>query len=242
MAKQFSTFQFVGKVGTLVGMKGKNGSAYIRTLVTPSNPKTAAQTDQRVKMSLAGQMSKLTPQALLVGMSNDKRMRRPHFTGNIARNAVVTTSNNQRAAKIDPALVLFSDGAAATLRTEPVVTTRPDSVSVEVASTAYENTGLVSVVIVAAFADANGQVVNISGGTVTENQTSVVIAAPTNFSRVNVYYIPVVMAEGTDNVSYQRVVTMLQQDASYQSIANISATGSIVYRRSVYLSTYTPGA
>lgn len=242
MAKQFSTFQFVGKVGTLVGMKGKNGSAYIRTLVTPSNPKTAAQTDQRVKMSLAGQMSKLTPQALLVGMSNDKRMRRPNFTGNIARNAVVTTVNNQRAAKIDPALVLFSDGTAAPLTERPTVNTRPDSIAVEVATTVFDNTGVVSVIAVAAFADANGRVVNINSGTITENQTTARIAAPDGYSRVNVYYIPVMMAEGTDNVSYQRVINMLQQDASYQALATISATGSIVYRRSVFLSTYTPGA
>lgn len=242
MAKQFSTFQFTGKVGTLVGMKGKNGSAYIRTLVTPANPKTSAQTDQRVKMSLAGQMSKLTPQALLVGMSNDKRMRRPNFTGNIARNAVVTTINDQRAAKIDPALVLFSDGPAAVVESNPMeVTAKTAVVEFIVEGKVFEG-DIVSLIIVAAFADANGRVVNIGSTTATQNSLSPEIAAPNGYSRVNVYYIPVVMAEGTDNVSYQRVVNMLAQDASYQALATISATGSIVYRRSEFLSTYTPGA
>lgn len=242
MAKQFSTFQFTGKVGTIVGMKGKGGSAYIRTLVTPANPKTAAQTDQRVKMSLAGQMSKLTQQALLVGMSNDKRMRRPNFTGNIARNAVVTTIDGQRAAKIDPALVLFSDGPAAVVEANPMtVTAKAAAVEFIVADKVFAK-DIVSLIIVAAFADANGRVVSIGNATATENSLSTEIAAPTGYSRVNVYYIPVVMAEGTDSVSYQRVITMLQQDASYQALATISATGSIEYRRSEFLSTYTPGA
>lgn len=242
MAKQFSTFQFTGKVGTLVGMKGKGGAAYIRTLVTPANPKTTAQTDQRVKMSLAGQMSKLTPQALLVGMSSDKRMRRPNFTGNIARNAVVTTVNNQRTAKIDPALVLFSDGAAAMMNALDItVTPTATDITVETGNKMFEG-DVVSLIIVAAFADAQGRVVNISNTTLTANDLSNVIAAPVSYSRVNVYYIPVVMAEGTDNVTYQRVVNMLAQDASYQTLAVISATGSIEYRRSEFLSTYTPGA
>lgn len=240
MAKQFSTFQFTGKVGTLVGMKGKGGSAYIRTLVTPANPKTAAQTDQRVKMSLAGQMSKLTPQALLVGMSDEKRMRRPNFTGNIARNAVVTTIDNQRAAKIDPALVLFSDGAAAMVNAGNItVTANTSDLAVEVDASEFSS-NVVSLIIVAAFADANGKVVNIASSTATANETRMTINAPTGYSRVNVYYIPIEMAEGTDNVSYQRVVNMLALDASYQAIATISATGSIVYRRSEFLSTYTP--
>lgn len=242
MAKQFSTFQFTGKVGTLVGMKGKNGSAYIRTLVTPANPKTPAQTDQRVKMSLAGQMSKLTPQALLVGMSTEKRMRRPNFTGNIARNAVVTTIDNQRAAKIDPALVLFSDGAASLFDSRNLtVTAKPTSVQSVIDEAGFNET-LVSVLVVAAFADANGLVMSIVGDTITADNLTSVIAAPQGYSRVNVYYIPVEMAEGTDHVSYQRVVNMLAADASYQTLAKISATGSIVYRRSEFLSTYTPGA
>ena len=241
MAKQFSTFQFVGKVGTLVGMKGKNGSAYIRTLVTPSNPKTAAQTDQRVKMSLAGQMSKLTPQALLIGMSSDRRMRRPNFTSNIVRNAVVTTVNNQRAAKIDPALVLFSDGAAAVMTDTPNVRASASSVTASLSASEFNASGLVSVIIVAAFADANNRVVSIANATLTATVDSVEIIAPAGYSRVNVYYIPIVMAEGTDNVSYQRVIDMLAADASYQALATISASGSIVYRRSVYMNSYTPG-
>lgn len=242
MAKQFSTFQFTGKVGTLVGMKGKNGTAYIRTLVTPSNPKTAAQTDQRVKMSLAGQMSKLTPQALLVGMSSDRRMRRPNFTGNIARNAVVTTIDNQRAAKIEPALVLFSDGAASMVNAGNItVTASAANLSVEATADVF-NDKVVSLIMVAAFADANSRVINIASGTLTASEVRQTIAAPAGYSNVNVYYIPVEMAEGTDNVSYQHIVTMLEADASYQALATISATGSIVYRRSEFLNTYAPGA
>lgn len=243
MGKQIGTYNFTGKLGSVVGMKGKSGNAYVRTLVTPANPKTAAQTDQRVKMSLAGQMSKLVPQALLVGMSNNKRMRRPNFTGNIARNAVVTTVNDQRAAKIDPALVLFSDGIAESFdENNLTVTPQDNKVNITALRDIFDETNVVSVIVVAAFADANGSVVNIASVTITSASLTSAIMAPAGYSRVNVYYIPVVMAEGSDNVSYQHVISMLAQDASYQTLATISATGSIEYRRSVYLSTLTPGA
>lgn len=242
MGKIEGIFQFTGKVGQVVGMKGRDGRNYSRIMLKPVNPKTTGQTDQRVKMSLAGLMSKLTPASLIVGMASDKRTRRERFTANIARNAVVTTIDDQRAAKIDPALVLFSDGAAAQVNASDItVTSTAADITVETGNKMFEK-DVVSLLIVAAFANANGQVVNISSVTLTANTLSGVIAAPTGYSRVNVYYIPVVMAEGTDNVTYQRVVNMLAQDASYQALATISATGSIVYRRSEYLSSYTPGA
>ena len=242
MAKQFSTFQFVGKVGTLVGMKGKNGSAYIRTLVTPSNPKTAAQTDQRIKMSLAGQMSKLTPQALLVGMSNDKRMRRPSFTGNIARNAVITTMNNVITAKIDPALVVFSNGASYPINGANIrVTAAVNDVTIQ-AGAIFEDENIAALVFVGAFADANGKVIAIAADTITSTDTEAVIAAPAGYSRVNVYHIPVVRAEGANNVSYQRAIEMVNADHGYASIAEISQSGAIEYRRSVYENSYAPGA
>lgn len=242
MAKQFSTFQFVGKVGTLVGMKGKNGSAYIRTLVTPSNPKTAAQTDQRVKMSLAGQMSKLTPQALLVGMSNDKRMRRPNFTGNIARNAVVTTVNNVLTAKIDPALVSFSEGATYPLGFDALTVTAQANSVVVAGRNVFPSETVTAIIAIAAFADANGKVTSIAAGTLISAAPEAEIAAPTGYSRVNVYYVPVVRAEGATNVSYQHAVDMVNADHGYASIAEISQTGAIEYRRSVYINSYEPGA
>lgn len=241
MAKQFSTFQFVGKVGTLVGMKGKNGSAYIRTLVTPSNPKTAAQTDQRVKMSLAGQMSKLTPQALLVGMSNDKRMRRPNFTGNIARNAVVTTIDGQRAAKIDPAHVLFSDGAAAMVDANQItITAHVADVEIIAQPNAFAN-DVVTLIMVLAFADVNGRVTNIVAEPMTVETAETNVVAPNRYSRVNVYYIPVVRKNSADNISYERLVSMLSQDGSFQTIARLAESGSVEYRRSEFINDYQAG-
>lgn len=241
MAKQFSTFQFTGKVGTLVGMKGKNGSAYIRTLVTPTNPKTTAQTDQRVKMSLAGQMSKLTPQALLVGMSNDKRMRRPNFTGNIARNAVVTTVDNQRTAKIDPAQVLFSDGAAAMVDANQIsVTAHVADIGIIAQPNAFAN-DVVTLIMVLAFADTDGRVTNIIAEPMTVDTPETNVVAPNRYARVNVYYIPVVRTDRADSVSYERLVSMVSQDGSYQAVARLAESGSVEYRRSQFINTYTAG-
>lgn len=48
MAKQSSTITVNGKLGNIVGMKGRNGRSNARIRVTPKNPKTEQQSIQRV--------------------------------------------------------------------------------------------------------------------------------------------------------------------------------------------------
>ena len=48
MATQSSIITVEGKIGNIVGMKGRNGRSYARARVTPKNPKTTQQSIQRV--------------------------------------------------------------------------------------------------------------------------------------------------------------------------------------------------
>lgn len=112
MAKLVGIFQFNGKLGETVGMKGADGKNYVRTRVTPNNPKTALQSDQRAKVNLMGRMSQVTPFEVILGMGNTKRMRRSEFNKNLLNVATIDRSSNGTIlAKIAPEDVIFSKGA-----------------------------------------------------------------------------------------------------------------------------------
>lgn len=112
MAKLVGIFQFNGKLGETVGMKGADGKNYVRTLVTPLNPKTALQSDQRAKVNLMGRMSQATPFEVILGMGSTKRMRRAEFNKNIVNVATIDRSvPGTILAKIAPEDVIFSKGA-----------------------------------------------------------------------------------------------------------------------------------
>lgn len=112
MAKLVGIFQFNGKLGQTVGMKGADGKNYVRTLVTPLNPKTDLQTDQRAKVNLMGRMTGVTPPEVILGMGSNKRMRRAMFNKNLIDVATVDRpSDGTILAKVAPGDVVFSKGA-----------------------------------------------------------------------------------------------------------------------------------
>lgn len=112
MAKLVGIFQFNGKLGETVGMKGADGKNYVRTRVTPLNPKTDAQTDQRAKVNLMGRMSQATPFEVLLGMGSTKRMRRAEFNKNLINVATIDrTTPGTILAKIAPEDIIFSKGS-----------------------------------------------------------------------------------------------------------------------------------
>lgn len=112
MAKLVGIFQFNGKLGETVGMKGADGKNYVRTRVTPNNPKTILQSDQRAKVNLMGRMSQVTPFEVILGMGSTKRMRRSEFNKNLLNVATIDRSSNGTIlAKIAPEDVIFSKGA-----------------------------------------------------------------------------------------------------------------------------------
>lgn len=237
MAKQKSTFQFSGKIGTIVGMKGANGESYIREYVKPANPKSTKQTEQRVKMSLGGLLSKLTASTVIYGMGTTPRKRRPAFVSNIVRRAVVTSSGGQTLAKINPADIIFSDGV-----NQPIAYGATPSINNKALQFPFDprvfgdNPDLAAIVFVAV-AYASGDTANavLSAVQVREAEAAVIVQAPDDTVEVAWYYIPVFRAEGVDSTSYQRDLQVIASDHSIAAVVTISERGSVEWRRSVYV-------
>lgn len=74
-----------GRLGNAVLSKGDNGQTFARTYQSQvRNPRTIAQREQRAKMNLAGQISKLFPSSALIGLQQgNNRNNRSAFVKNI---------------------------------------------------------------------------------------------------------------------------------------------------------------
>lgn len=237
MAKLLGIFQFSGKLGQTVGLKGANGENYVRVNVKPTNKNSGAQVDQRVKMSLAGLISKLTAPDLIIGMGSTTRDRRNRFTGTIARNAEATTNSEGAAiAKLAPEKLIFSDGRLLPVPSELSTTFNGTALSVNYAGTYDENTA--GYLVIGAFSDGD-EYVRIDGTLLTPTETSGSIEG--TGTGVNVYVIPIVRADGATNISYQRAVEDLATSNDYAAATRGVAAGSLVYGASVYAGRRTQG-
>lgn len=98
-----------GKVGGIV-YRTEAGLGTIASEYNPSprNPRTIAQTKQRNKMNLAGQLSKITPYAAIAGLSNNRRNARSTFVSNLLN--AVSVDNTTMKASIEFAKVMLSSG------------------------------------------------------------------------------------------------------------------------------------
>lgn len=157
MAKLEGIFQFSGRLGQTVGMKGADGKNYVRTRVTPSNPKSDAQVDQRSKVNLMGRMSQVTPYEVILGMGSTKRMRRNEFNKNLVKVAIIDRSApGTIVAQIAPADVIFSKGAQpieATVSTPAATTATQATIGLTLADASL--TGKYGERIVVAIIDPN---------------------------------------------------------------------------------------
>lgn len=237
MGKINSTFSFTGKVGEAVGMKGMNGETYVRKNFIPANPKTTSQVDQRVKMSLAGMLSKITPSSLIVGLGSSKRNRRSMFTSNIARNAEVTSNvkdgEKTTLAKLDPSKLIFSDGI---FKPVPALTTSYDGKNLTVTAQTAPADDVSAILVIGVFADLdNGTYISVNGGIVTNTDP---INIPGEGSSVNVYTVPLAQAEGESNVTYQRIIDRIAENPyDYAAAAQARESGNLLYAGSKFVST-----
>ena len=105
--------QWTGRIGGLV-FKVVNGKQVIMSYKKEVfNPRTEAQMSHRAKFALAGMINKIVPKEVLVGMSSDRRSRRPLFTSNIVRHANVSVTGGAVTATLDANDLVFSQGVAA---------------------------------------------------------------------------------------------------------------------------------
>lgn len=226
MAKQISNIQVSGKLGANVGMTGENGENYMRMNAKPSNPKTTKQVAVRTKMVLAGKMSKLTPANFIDGLSaSSKRQRRSRFVKNIINNTI----DDRGVMYLDPEKLVLSEGRYVEL---------PD------ATVTYANGVLTTAVTalpadmaaleVVAYFGKDGEYVAANMGIIKEGQLSVSMGFKDgDFAQV--YFIPVVRAEGASSVAYSQAVEALAaQSDAYSADATISETDALTRGASQY--------
>lgn len=235
MAKINGMLSYTGKLGQTVGMKGQDGETYVRINTKPANPKSSKQVDQRVKFSLAGQLSKLTPIEAIYGLGSSKRKRRSRFTSIIARNAVVTTGDGITTAKLDPQNLIFSDGNQVLV---PAFQATLDNGVVTLKAASFpDGVDAVLAVIVSTNADRE-EYISVQTALIDSISAMPTVTIPSG-AQANIYYIPVLQASGATSVSYQRAIDNLR-DSEYATQAEILTSGVFSYGRSVLSSTVTP--
>lgn len=239
MGKLKGPFQFTGKLGQVVGMKGDNGGNYVRERVIPANPKTASQNAQRLKMSLAGKLSKEVPQTLLYGMAATPRKRRPAFVSNIVKTAVISTENEKIRARISPEDVVFSTGDLKVLSNAPTASITSNVLSVEIDRQVFDD-NVAAVEIAVMCYDTNHEFIGCIALVSNTEQRVATTTLPANTGAVDVYYIPVVRAEGVTYVDYaaalQEVTTT--NVLVIEALAMLSERGSVNFAKSLYLGNY----
>lgn len=125
-----------GKLGNMVLYKGSKGETLARAYQPQVfNPKSAGQTQQRSKINLVGQISKLVGKNLIKPFGGTARTNRSDFNRELIKATVVDTLNGYNA-KINPADIKFSKGATIVQASAGVATIAADALSLSL--TLYE--------------------------------------------------------------------------------------------------------
>lgn len=124
--------QFSGKMGGLV-FAVRSGQQIVRSYQPiVSNPKSVAQRLQRAKANLVGQVSKIVPYQVLVGLGDSKVARRARFLRLAMNNATASVSPSDPSiinSKLDVNNFVFSEGAVVPTITLSVLTAASTSIS-----------------------------------------------------------------------------------------------------------------
>ena len=240
MAKFDSIIKFTGNLDGMVGMKGANGQTYIRKNVKPADPKTTAQVATRTKVSLAGQLSKLTPKSAIIGMGGSTRERRNNFMKTILRNSQVSNNNGQSEAFLAPQGLVFSTG-----RDFPINVTIAQATGVargiRVSISADEksrldNAGVSAAMIIFVWSDSDDdyRFVDVHSAT-TQEMVEGVTSLNLN-AKCNVYVVPLLPVDGTSRAAYIEGISRINEAAlgenGYSVIAELSSNGTIALGQS----------
>lgn len=198
---------------------------------SPRNPKTVAQTNQRSKMNLAGQISSLTPFGAIAGLSRYKRQARSLFVSNILKNAGVT-----RAAEGDypsRANIQFENMVFSTGRTVEGATTLGAVYDTGVVTVTFkpsnEEAGVLGVrAIVYAYKDGKF-VACVAKDSMTPDASGMytVTAVPLGANvegGVYVAIVPIVETDGSVSIAYQNGVNRPQGVQDDPMSADVSVT------------------
>lgn len=241
MAKISSVIKFTGNLDGMVGMKGANGETYLRKNVKPANPRTEAQVEVRTKMSLAGQLSKLTPPSAIIGLGGSKRERRNRFMKIIMKNAVVNTNVqglvNASTASIEPEELVFSEGIGMQV---PVTIANAEGTARGLKATISAETlnmlddhNVKALMVIFVWSDNDVyRYVDVKTTSTTEMQTNGVVSLNLS-AKANVYVIPLIPTEAGVSSKYFEGVT-IYNDNGYKVVNEALTSGYATLGQSVY--------
>lgn len=158
----------MAKVTFLQGKaRGKVGGIVYRTVAgigtvaseynpSPRNPRTIAQVNQRGKMNLAGQLSKITPFAAIAGMGSSRRVARQNFISEVLK-AITAPSGANGFATLEYERIRISDGVSSGVSVSATVSTDTGVVTItpDVSGAVYPVLGYVAVCY---YTDRTGEV------------------------------------------------------------------------------------
>lgn len=220
-----------GKLGNMVLYKGAKGETLARAYQPQVfNPKSAGQTEQRAKINLIGQISKLVGKNVIKPFGGTGRANRSEFNRELIK-AVSVDKQNGVVAKIAPAEIKFSKGATIVQASASAATVLADSLSMSLTLYSEGNVDrygerIIAVVYTTDSTDAVSQVAfadtiltSASAQTVT-----VKFGAPLVSGNVVAYYrVPFAIADAALATSYgeiygttSEIAAAITQNASSQ--------------------------
>lgn len=245
MAKgSFALGRFRGKAGGFVFRTDPEVGQIMSVMPEKvSNPRTMAQTRQRAKMNMAGQLSKMTPYEAIAGMGFSRRNARSMFVKKVLLNTRIepgTEPGEIKAAILWNKLVL-SEG----LVTYPTCTVTLDQSTPKVTIAAnLANLGATPVGAIAVGYLANGSVmkgcfVAMSNGVNSNNVATMEITLPGDLGDYDdqtplmLYVVPIFETNGNVAVAYDVLVNGNGGTAAAYAVRTIAANGG--YAHSIYL-------
>lgn len=202
-----------GKLGNMVLYKGSKGETLARAYQPQVfNPKSEGQTEQRAKINLTGQVSKLVSKQLIKPFGGTGRANRSEFNQVLIK-ATRVDSQNGFVAKISPADIKFSKGSTIVQAsaTSPIIAEDSLSLSLTLYSAGNINRygeRVVVVVYSSESADAVSQVAfaDIVLTAATAQQVIVKFGAPLKTGNVVAYYrVPFAIRDAALATSYGEI-------------------------------------
>lgn len=189
-----------------------------------ANPRTSLQKAQRAKVVLAGKLSQITPDAVIIGLAENKRDRRSEYTRTIIKNARVQEVGGEYTAVLLPGELIFSHGQEAGGVTATIGEVTAQGVPV----TPTWGNNVDAVMVVAVQYDAVAEkyhYINYAMATESDKAVTVALAGAGEGVSVNVYVIPLVRKGTAGSVLSDGVN---KEDNSY--VGALGFTNPDVYR------------
>lgn len=222
-----------GKLGNMVLYKGSKGETLARAYQPQVfNPKSAGQTEQRAKINLIGQISKLVGKNLIKPFGGTGRANRSEFNRELIKAVSVDTLNGYTA-KISPADIKFSKGSTIVQASASVATIASDSLTLSLTLFNESNINrygerIIAVVYSSESADVVNQVAfaDIVLTEASAQSVTVKFGAPLVSGNVVAYYrVPFAIADAALATSYgeiygttTEIAAAITQNASSQII------------------------